>query len=694
MDKKSSADIVREATERLRASWDADWENRDMAFNDLRFLASDQWPADIRNQRIQQGRPCLTINRLPQFVNQIANNVRANPPSLKAIPAGGQATKDLAKLYSGLFRQIQYRSNATVIFSEAEFYAVACGIGHFRIVTSYVDDNAFDQEILIKKIPFPLSVFWDPAAVEVTRKDADWCLVSDLIPRQDFKSRFPNASEASFDYPSTQSVENGLFWANRDAIRVAEYWVKRYQKKRIVRTATGETIDITELDKAEVAKIDVIAERGVDSYKIEQYLVSGSEVLDGPNEWPGRHIPIFPVIGSEVALDTKIIRKGLVRDAKDSQQAYNYWRSAAVEHIALAPRSPFLVTSNMIAKQKAQWDTHNTINRPYLLYTHDTDVPGGPRREQPPATPEALLGETNIASDEMKATTGVYDAALGARSNEISGIAIKARESQGDNATIHYQDNLIATLNHLGCALIDLAPKIYDADRTIALMSDNDEASTVRINIPVIGPGGKIVRINDMSVGEYQIAVKMGPSYATQRQEAVSSLIELLQTVPQAAGVIGDIVVENMDFPGAEEAARRLKAMLPPQVGATPPSPQQEQEQQAQQQFQQAMQGATLQEAQGKAAKVHAEAARTAVEAQVMAHQPPEAPSQSLAAGNTPQISPEEQRGQSLKNTLLEYMILKTQGQAIDANLLAHGRTLDNARKEAQLNQPQTVPIP
>ena len=276
-------DIVQEAQERLEAAWAQDRENREDAFTDLKFLAGDQWPNAIRQQREAQNRPCLTINRLPQFVNQVANTVRMNPPAIKAIPAGGEATAELAEIYSGLFRQIQYRSNATHVFANAVYNAVACGIGHFRLVTQYVDDDAFDQEILIKRIQDPLSVFWAPGAVEPDRSDAEYCLVSELIGRKEFQKRFPDAAMTDFAAPKDLNAESGLFWANRDAVRVCEYWVKRPHERTIARLASGETIDITQVEERELQRLDIVADRKVRSHKVEHYLLSAAKRC-----WKGR----------------------------------------------------------------------------------------------------------------------------------------------------------------------------------------------------------------------------------------------------------------------------------------------------------------------------------------------------------------------------------------------------------------------
>ncbi len=609
-------DIVQEAQERLEAAWLQDRENREDAFTDLKFLAGDQWPNTIRLQREAQNRPCLTINRLPQFVNQVANGVRMNPPAIKAIPAGGEATQELAEIYTGLLRRIQYRSNATHVFANAVYYAVACGIGHFRLVTQYVDDDAFEQEILIKRIQHPLSVFWDPAAVEPSRSDAEYCLVSEMIGRKDFQKRFPDAAMSDFMAPSDLDAESGLFWASRDAVRVCEYWVKRPVERTIARLATGETIDIGEVAAKELERLDIVAERKVRSHKVEHYLLSGEDVLEGPNKWPGRHIPIFPVIGSETALETETIRSGLIRFSRDPQQLYNFWRSAAAEAIALAPRAPFLATPAMIAKFKGQWDTQNTVSRPYLLYEPDPDAPGArPMREPPPDIPAALVQEAAIASDEMKATTGIYDASLGARSNEISGVAIRAREDQGGNSALHYQDNLMATLHHLGNALIDLVPKIYDSERSVRIMREDDSHEPVRINAQVMGVDGKPMLLNDLGQGTYDVRVKIGPAYPTRRAEAADAMLQFMQAVPQAAGIAGDLVARNMDWPGAEEIANRLKRTLPPQITGDA-SPDEQVAQARQQAYLEALAQARLTRERGLAVKSEADAVRAQADAE------------------------------------------------------------------------------
>jgi hypothetical protein len=319
----------------------------------------------------------------------------------------------------------------------------------------------------------------------------------------------------------------------------------------------------------------VVQQRKAQGHRIEQSIVTGAEVLSGPVKWPGRYIPIVPVIGEEIPLERQIIRHGLIRMARDPQALYNFYRSAAAEHIALSPKSPHLVTDTMIGPYRAEWNQANVKNAPYLRYKPDPDAPGAkPERIPAPQPPEALWREAQIATDDIKATTGIYDASLGAKSNETSGIAIKRREAQGDTANFHYADNLARSLEHHGRILIDLIPKIYDNQRIVRVLNEDETEHFVPINHLVYDDNGEQVLVNDLSVGRYDVRVTVGPNYATKRLEAADAIIELIRALPPEYGaLLTDIAIRNMDIPDAQEAAKRIKAMLPPQALADPNAP-------------------------------------------------------------------------------------------------------------------------
>lgn len=574
--KKDEADLVKAARDRLDQAYQFERENRREAALDMAFVAGYQWPESIKKERQASGRPVLTINRLPQFIRQVTNDIRQADLSIKVSAVDDRSDPELAKIYNGLLRQIHYQSSGKHVYGTAAEHQVACGIGWFRVCTEYVDDEVFEQEIRLKAVRNPLSVYCDPAATEPDRSDANWMLVTDLIPTAEFKARYPKATLEGVD-PPTDGTGDRLTWLTRDGVRIAEYWVRRTVKKTLGLTPDGQTHDLTDFPaatvKEAVARGLITRTRQANGYEVEQYLVSGTGVLEGPHKWAGKWIPIVPVIGSETPLETAIVRHGLIRFARDPQQLYNFNRTAAAETLALQPKSPWLVTAKMIATFKGIWDRANVNNTPYLPYTPDPDAPQGPKRETPPQMSSAFDVEAQRADQDMKATTGIYDASLGARSNETSGIAIRNRERQGDTANYHYGDNLQRSMWHAGRIMIDLIPKIYDNERVVRLMGEDDAEDAVRINQIAMGPNGLPVKVNDLSAGRFDVRATIGASYATKRMEAADMMFEYFKADQAALPMMRDLFLKNSDWPGADEMAKRARNAVPPQLLADPDDP-------------------------------------------------------------------------------------------------------------------------
>lgn len=602
---------IKEIRELLEESWNYDRDNREEAEKDLLFRAGDQWPDDVRTAREAANRPCITVNKIGATINQVVNDIKQADLAIKARPADDGSDQSIADIYSGIIRQIQEQSGSTYVYSLAADHSTSCGIGHFRITTDYLDDAAFDQEILIEEIANPLSVIWDPASVKPDRSDAKFCFVIEKMKPKDFKKKYPKATAESVDV-SFNNNSAGIIYNSNDEILVAEFWEKVPCKKKLALFEDGQTLDITDLDEFHLSMMpQPVAVRDVDTHRVQVSIMSGSEILDGPFDWAGKYIPIIPVIGDEVPVGTKVVRSGLVRHARDPQMLYNYFRSQAVESIAQAPKAPYIATAKQIGKYKSQWDSANVSPKPYLLYEHDEKTPGPPKRERPADPPAALWQEGALASEDIKATTGIYDASLGAKSNETSGKAILARQREGDVANYHYTDNLTRALKHAGRVLVDLIPKIYDTQRAIRIIGEDESEQFVPINQQVMGVDGEPVILNDLSVGRFDVKVSIGPSFTTKRIEAAESMVQFVQAVPQAGQVAGDLIAENMDWPGAEQLANRLKKMVPPQFlegeeGQEPPQP--DPMQQKMQQIQMANMETEAMKNQSEAMKTQAEA--------------------------------------------------------------------------------------
>jgi hypothetical protein len=603
--------LLSEALDRFRKAEEYERENRDLAAEDFRFAAGEQWPDQIRKEREASDRPCLTFNRLPAFISQVVGDARQNKPAIKVLPVDSGADVDTAEIYNGLIRNIESQSRATQAYVSAFENAVTGGMGAFRILTQYSSDDSFEQDIRVERITNPFSVYWDPNAREYDKSDAQWCFVSEWITKEAFEQRYPD--QVPNDWETEYTGSNTRYWSLDDKVRLAEYWCKKRVKKRIG-LIDGRVIEIQK--GMEQWPFEMVRE--VESYKVVRYLLSGHAILEGPSDWAGRWIPVVPVYGPEEWIDERIRYRSLIRYAKDPQRQYNYWQSVITEKVALAPKSPWLVTPAMIAGLERFWNAANRENRAYLPYNPDP-LAGKPERQQPAFVQAAELQQSAQAVDDMKATMGLYDASLGAQGNETSGRAIIARQREGDNATYAWIDNLARSIQHAGRILVDLIPRIYDTARIVRIMGEDETAEMVPINY--VTPDG--MKIHDLTVGKYDVEIVVGPSYATKRMEAAESMMAFMQAIPQSAQLAGDLLAKSMDWPGAEAIAERLKKGLPPGIVDEEMTPEQQQmqmqamqEQEELKQIQKAAAIADIELKRAQAAKAKADASKVIVEAE------------------------------------------------------------------------------
>jgi hypothetical protein len=562
--KKADADFLREARLRFQAGIDADLENRKRDEEDRKFYKGEQWSSSEIKDR--NGRITLRINRLPQFVKQVTGEMRQNKPAIRVLPKE-EGHEGIAEVYSAIIRHIESLSDAHRIYNKAGEQSVIGGIGWFRILTDYLDNSSFEQEILIKPIRNPLSVVVDPDARELTRQDMNYAFVTELISRKKFEKDYPDVSLVDFDSPNREEFSQ---WIHGDFIRVAEYWYREPETRTLALFSDGSTdyLDDIDLDaineqrvQDQLPPIAVVQKRDVESYKVKWCRMTGAAKID-EGEWEGKYIPLVPVVGEEIEAGDEIYRCGLIHHATDAQKSYNYARSAMVEHIGNQPKAPWLVTAKQIANYKSMWENANRGNPPVLVFDADPTAPGMlPQRAQPPTMPQAWYEEAQIADGDMKATTGIYDASLGQRSNETSGRAIIARDQQGETSTYVYIDNLAAAIRMAGLMLVDLIPHIYSNQRIIRIIGEDGSIEDyAKINTRM--PDGSTW--NDLGQGSYDVDVTTGPAYATKRQQAADWMMQFVQAAPQAASVAGDLIAKSLDLPYSDKLAERLAFLLPP----------------------------------------------------------------------------------------------------------------------------------
>ena len=562
-----SEKLLEEALESFQQASDAEADNREAALEDIEFARlGKQWPEAIERERQREGRPCLTFNRLPSFIRQVVNDSRMNRPAIKVHPVDSGSDVKVAEILNGLIRNIEVTSNADVAYDTAIECAVSSGFGYFRVNLDYACDDTFDMDLRIERVSNQFTVYGDPASTEADSSDWNVAFITDILTEEQFEAQYPDADKANFDSDGRDQAD--LAWFQEESIRVAEYWTREEVDKVLIKLSNGAVMYEDEFKDnmlmLQAMGVQVVGTRPTKSYKVMQHIMTGCEILKS-TEWAGKYIPLIPVYGDEVNVEGKRYFRSLIRDAKDAQLAYNYWRTSATEKVALDTKAPWIGPRGAFSTDARKWASANTKNHAFLEY--DGQIP--PQRAFSSGVPAGDIQMAMNAQDDMKAIMGIYDASLGARGNETSGRAILARQREGDVSTFHFIDNLARSLRHAGRILVDLIPKVYDTPRIIRVLGEDGRpaatvpgqpAGMVPINQPIPG----IDHVFDLTTGKYDVTVESGPSFGTRREEAATQMMEMLRAFPQAAPMIGDLVAKNLDWPGADEIAKRFGAMLPP----------------------------------------------------------------------------------------------------------------------------------
>lgn len=565
---KSEEELLSVMRQRLAHAMDFERDIRTKAKEDTLFVVGEQWNAQDKADRETERRPCLTINRMPQAVRQVTNDARQNRPAIRVSPVDNGADVKTAKIRQGLIRNIETISNAPIAYDRALAPAVRGGIGFFRIVAGYFDPLSFYQELRIKSVQDPDTCYLDPNYTEIDGSDAEWGFAFEDMSEAQFKKLYPNAKLCSHGNWS-ELPEDYQTWIREESVRVADYYFKEWQEKQLFLLSDGNTALEDELPKVPgvlAGGVTVVAERKTLVPIVHHVKSNGYEELER-TIWPGRYIPIVPVLGEEIVVGGKRILEGLVRHAKDSQRMYNYWASAETETIALAPKAPWVGAVGQFKSRKAQWETANRKNHSFLEYdpvSANGQLAPPPQRNVQEAPVQAITQARMLAADDIKSTTGIYDSALGAKSNETSGIAIRSRASQAQTSNFHFYDNLSRSIAHGGRILNDAISIVYDAARVIRILGEEDQEELVKINQDFQYKGDHAHF--RMDVGKYDVSVSTGPSYESKRQEAAQGMLDFTRSLPQAAAVIPDLIAKNLDWPGADEMANRLKKTLPPGI--------------------------------------------------------------------------------------------------------------------------------
>lgn len=539
MAEKDAIEIIKEKQGKVKRDQSYWRDIYERAKEDAHFLSDDefaQWDEQDYNSRVLTGRPALTIDQLGQFVHQVANDIRINTPTINVIPSGLDSDQDTAEALKGLIKTIEYRSGADDAYDTASLNAIRTSIGFIRVDHDYVDDETFDQELLIKRVVNPFACWLDADSIEVDGRDAKHGTIIDKMTVSEFKRLYPDKEPVCFQ----SDDKSGRELKDDDYISIAEHFCIDEEEKVI--EANGR-------------------KRKTKSRIVRRYKMSGADILE-ETTFPSKYIPLVPVYGEEIWIDGKRHIMSLIRKSKSAQKMFNYWKSLETELLMKAPNAPVMAAEGQVEDYADDW---KTPSKSMVLRYKTTDLQGNavgaPQRLEPPTIPTGIVNAARQTVDDIKATMGIYNASLGQRSNEQSGVAIAQRKQEGDVATYHFSDNLVKSICQVGRILVDAIPKVYDTARVLRIVGAEGESKEVGVNGEVTNDQEETI---DLTKGKYDVRVVTGASFTTQRQEAISALQGIFQSSPDLMQVMGDLYFKYSDFAGAEAMAERMKKVIDP----------------------------------------------------------------------------------------------------------------------------------
>jgi hypothetical protein len=548
---QAEKDVIELALQRFKAASEAEFQTRVDSLDDLEFSIGNQWPLNIKTQRERKNKPCLVMDQIQQSIRLVCNGYRQQRPSINVNPIGDGADIDTAEILQGIVRHIEVLSDSEIAYDWAHECVVRTGFGSWRMLNEYADDDSEDQEAILEPIRNQFTVYWQPGA---PHHKAKWAFIVADETHEEYKDEYSDSSLSQTNFTSTGDAPPE--WVTKETVRVAEYFEIKEEK-----------------GKGKRPKKKVIW-RKINAYEILDGGVDGKRL-------PGTSIPIFTAVGDDIDVNGKRYLAGLVRNAKGPQRMYNYFCSTATQTMALAPASPVMMVEGQIGNYQNQWENANTGDVQVLTYK-PVDVQGKPApppvhfQAEPPI--EGVTMMIRQASMDLKAATGLYDPSLGQRRGDESGKAIERLQSQGDVATLNYSDNMAREMRRCGRVMLEWIRELYEVPRIQRIIKPDGSVSQVVIhNGPEQAEEAqqlaqkdseadptKIKNIYDIGVGRYDVAISIGPSYQSKRQEAVATQMELIKADPNLLAITGDILLGNMDIPGAQEMSKRFKKTLPP----------------------------------------------------------------------------------------------------------------------------------
>jgi hypothetical protein len=510
-------------------------------------------------------RPRYTFDVTSPIVKQITGELSQSDFDIRVSPAGGDATKEVALTYDGLIRNIENISQAKTTYNQAAKGMVVSGIDGWRVKQAFCDDNSFDQDLIIEKIHnFIDRVWFDPSAEKQDKSDARWCVVLHAMSREEYDYRWPEGSAQSV----SDDREGEAYFDKAEVVVIGELLYIETEQRELVMMSNGQTHEVD--DKFPMI-VDDLALLGVTEVRRRKRPVKTvcSRFFDA-SDWLGDKqktvfdsIPVVPVYANYQIFENKTIYFGAVEKMYDPQRVLNYSLSREIEEGALAPRAKWWMTMAQAAGHEDSLATLNINNQPVQFFNPDPDFPMAPQQSGGAQINPGLRTISESMRQVITATSGMFAANMGDNPALQSGVAIGKLQQKGDNGTIDYFRSMEIGIQRTGMLIVSATPRTYENERVVRIMYEDGTYEMTQINQTVIDQAtGQVVKVNDLSVGKYDVVCSAGPAFQNRQQETLAMMLDVAERDPSILQIGGDVFLNNINSPAAKQLAERKRAQM------------------------------------------------------------------------------------------------------------------------------------
>lgn len=527
--------------------WSASDEARTEASNDLFFSRVSQWDDWLSDYTTLQYRGQFDV--VKPKVRKLVAEMRKNPVDVLYKPKDG-ASPDAADILMGMYRTDMRHNTAKISVNVAVREQIEAGVGAWRLITEYEDQNPTSNNQIIRRVPIHEAcshVVWDSNAKQLDKSDALHCTIISAMSKDGWDAFAEEHGLDADDYPTFQSpASNWIFpWATSETFYVGEYYEVEEKKETVYiyqDPLTGEPVSYFKADIKDV--IDELAEKGMEKIgerkvkrrRVYKSLITMTEILKDRERIAGEHIPVVPVYGEWAFAGDKEVYEGIVRGTKDGQRLRNMIMSFNADIVAVKPQRVPYFYPEQVAGYEQMHDSGNAYRYKLINRTDEngSDLPAGPIQfEEPVQVPQANAYMLEAATKAVEQT-----ASVGVDANDIGGQqvafdTVNQINMRADLDTYVFQDNLATAMRRDGEIYAAMVNDIYDVPRNVTMTLEDGSEKEVQLYSQELDlQTGTVVTLNDIR-GRYECYTDVGPSFQSMKEQNRAEILELLSKTPQ-----------------------------------------------------------------------------------------------------------------------------------------------------------------